>query len=230
MTKHSACNECGSSDGVWVYNDGAYCFVCETKKRMRFKRIMFEDNFIDLPSDLVLPKDCTNEFPERELVWLENYRITKDLREKYNIQYSPELKRIVLPIYNTQGELIYYQARSLNPKQKKYLNPKGQPKQQFLSEYKGSSVLVFVEDMISAIRVGEQFQGVALLGTSINDIKLNFPVEFCCIWLDNDAFIKARGLYRTMSNLYDTRFIYSRNDPKCYSDEEIKNFVFEALS
>lgn len=223
MPNHNSCNNCKSSDGVYLYSDGSYCFVCKQKQFTKNNKRDLEYSE-EAPT---FPTNLTNVFPPEELLWFSKYKITSQLRNKYNIKFDRDSKRIFLPVYSGDA-IVYYQMRSLYNKTVKYKNPR------FLSKHvfycgKESTVLVIVEDIISAIRVGQQFETVALLGTSWHPSAYKYLLgkTKCYIWLDKDAEHKSLVLSRELNkiNLCTVNSIVSEKDPKCYTDEEIRRAI-----
>jgi hypothetical protein len=153
-----------------------------------------------------LPDDVTNvKFPDECVKWLVSSGITAPDVDTYNITYSPSYDRVILPVYNSSGDLIYWQARSCNGKEPKYLNIKGHPKPLFiLGNPTIAKRVIIVEDILSAIRLNKWDDSVgkgdnsivgssliiALLGTKVDVSTLLNQIpdmsEAIYVWLDED--------------------------------------------
>jgi hypothetical protein len=166
-------------------------------------------------------------------VWLYKAGLGNEAIKAAGIYYCPRLDRVVLPVVS-DDRLVYWQARGFDPERPKYINP-AIDKANLTARYGEGGPLVLVEDILSAIRVGEVARGWSLLGTNISDstaarVKAARGVDNVLIWLDPDgAGRKARGRLRNALCLVGItpRIIRTDLDPKLYSREEIRRIVFE---
>jgi DNA primase len=91
---------------------------------------------------------------------------------------------------------VFWQARSLDKRQPKYLAP-AIGKKDAVPKYGRASMVTLTEDILSAYKVGLVAEGWALLGTSISDaclaalVQRGQPVN---LWLDPDAGGDRAGL------------------------------------
>jgi DNA primase len=87
---------------------------------------------LKLPEGFTLFKDSSPVYPVRRqaINYLKNRGITDEMIEKFGIGFCDKgdhAGRIVIPSYNTKGELNYYIARSWNPMSRaKYKNPEAE--------------------------------------------------------------------------------------------------------
>ena len=87
---------------------------------------------LTLPEGFTLFKDSSPVYPVRRqaINYLKNRGITDEMIEKFGIGFCDKgdhAGRIVIPSYNTKGELNYYIARSWNPMSRaKYKNPEAE--------------------------------------------------------------------------------------------------------
>ena len=87
---------------------------------------------LKLPEGFTLFKDSSPVYPVRRqaMNYLKNRGITDEIIEKFGIGFCDKgdhAGRIVIPSYNTKGELNYYIARSWNPMSRaKYKNPEAE--------------------------------------------------------------------------------------------------------
>jgi len=96
------------------------------------------------------------------------------------------------------------------------------------------NVLVVVEDVVSAIKVGRIATGLPLFGNSLSPdrmvriVKLGFSRVL--IWLDPDMVEQSRKLTRKLNALAPiARSVMSEMDPKDYSTEQIREIINEAI-
>jgi hypothetical protein len=182
---------------------------------------------------LELPKDFTNDIPLHGRIWLYGGGISEPTWSKYNIGYSKYLDRVILPVYDDSGNLEWYQCRALHSGQKpKYLQPaRDRSKVMFRVGPSGGDDkrVVLVEDILSAIRVGQHIPTRSLLGTKITDSQASELAEYSRVitWLDSDR-AGRQGSYkirRTLSLITDVGDIVTEKDPKELSDKEIRNYL-----
>ena len=146
-----------------------------------------------------------------------------------------------MPVYEngSNSKLIYWQGRNLGkvtPEKPKYINAKQERSDIFFRvEQEGieanKSKVVLVEDVVSAIKIGRQFNCIALLTTSMpNEFiqELARSGRAVIIWLDYDKRAKMiRDVLKLQSFGIKARRVLTVKDPKAYSDEEIKELLNE---
>lgn len=183
-----------------------------------------------------MPNDACGELPIEGLNWLRKAGIDEDLRRDYNICYSPTLKRVLLPSYDSSGRLTYLQARAVfdgqNPK---YVNQAAVKKPLFHSHQAVTSEVVLTEDILSAIKVGQVFSAISLLGTKPVDTLFPalMPFDEVFVWLDpDDAGINGSIKIAHYCSLLGKPVyrVHSDKDPKYYSKQEIKQFIERSRS
>lgn len=139
----------------------------------------------------------------------------------------------MLPVVD-DGRLVYWQARSVDGREPKYIGAAIDKRHIVAAHGQGDPVLV--EDILSAFRVGQTgvAQGVAILGTALTDkvlarlIDAKRPVT---VWLDPDGPGReaARGIVRRLSLVgLRHRQIITRRDPKLLSKGEITSLLTAA--
>ncbi len=178
----------------------------------------------------ILPKDTTfhyQAFSARAKHWLHRGGIVPTLVQKFKLGYSPDLDRVVLPVWR-EGELKCYQTRRLKDDDSpKYLSY-GAANEKWLHIKTGSKVIVLVEDYLSAIRVSPYADSVALFTTSLTTNALNELIgcqyDRAVVWLDNDnSHVKRKEReLKAKLGLYINQVDYVQSiDPKLLSDETI---------
>lgn len=239
------CKWCASSDAMAEYETGLHCFSCKRSERF-FSAERSSSHTSPLPSregPLSLPRDFTTRLPDKALAWLYSHHFTDELIDKYLIGWSTKTRiyrrmhrdhiefgpRVILPYYE-KDELKFFEARSLDGARAKYITV-GDKKTFFKSFEEPQKEIVIVEDMLSAMRVGEICPTLSLRGTSLSNealIKLGKMSDIFHVWLDGDSAGK-KAAARIAQKLHwwgDVNMVSSSKDPKCYSDLEIKQYLY----
>jgi len=186
-------------------------------------------------SKVKLPHGMTKDIPALGLAWLYSYHLNDEDIAYYNIQFSTTLNRVVLPVYDANGALVYYQARNLAPKEEwtprnpKYMNVKARSRFDVYFDVcdwdNPTDDCVVVEDIISAIRVGKHLDTVALLNAYIPDdllLRQFVTYERVILWLDPDKWDRmGKKVKRFRSLGYNVLMIRANQDPKYYTSDEI---------
>ena len=169
---------------------------------------------LKLPEGFTLFKDSSPIYPVRRAAknYLDNRGISDYMIEKYQIGFCDQgdhAGRIVIPSYNSKGELNYYIARSWNPMSRaKYKNPEAE-----------KDKIIFWENLIDWNKdlylVEGAFDGlflenaIPMLGKHMSQLlfetiykKAKANVIIC---LDGDAWENAVKLYHELNggDLYD---------------------------
>jgi len=179
---------------------------------------------------LDLPNDFTEELPRHARAWLFRAGISPNLWKYHSIGYSEALDRVILPVYDTQGNLEWYQCRALQSGQKpKYLQPsRCRDKVMFrvLRDRENLQRAIVVEDILSAIRVGVHINTYSVLGTKITTPQAAELSKYGTVttWLDPDRAGRtgAYKIRKTMALVTDVTNIVTSVDPKDLSDKQIK--------
>jgi DNA primase len=241
------CPNCGNgtntnamivNHGIKAYN--ASCFACghnpfqmkgiQTLDELREIRRLNNET---IGKQIKLPDDFTTEIPLIGRLWLYKSGLRPSVWQDYNIGYSERLQRVILPVYNKQGALIWFQCRALLKGQKpKYIQPSRDKTGIIftsLGDKRVGNQIVVVEDILSAIRVGETTKAISLLGTKADTVHINTLSGYDTVttWLDNDnAGIRgASAIRQAVSLLTDTRNINTPLDPKCYDNRTIRRII-----
>jgi hypothetical protein len=218
------CPDCKSSDGLALYEDATYCHACH--KTTRHKSLLI----LPKKKELEVPQDLTTCIPDLAHRWLADAGLYISGRDTIEVYWSPSMCRLVFPYAN------FAWMRSLTQKPKwLYAGPKPQPELYYLEKEFDSNSLVLCEDVISAIRISEHSNVIALMGTNITQYMLGKLKEILpyhqeiLLWLDgDDAGIKARtGLKKQLQLITDlpVRIIRSKQDPKCFDSKTIKEIL-----
>lgn len=182
------------------------------------------------PQAIALPLGFTTDIPLEGRQWLYSCGITPHLWQTLGIGWSDATKRVVMPMYNEAGKLVWLQQRAvLEGQTPKYLQPSATKKYTYsVGRTTKSHCAVIVEDIASAIRInatGCPVDGHSLLGTSMNMWQLNLLSEYKVVgvWLDPDTAGErgTKKLMRSLSLLTEVVVITSDKDPKKLTDAEI---------
>jgi hypothetical protein len=151
--------------------------------------------------------------------WLSQYLLPSEI-EKY-FYYAPSEKRHIY--YSTEpysGEL-FFEARSVKEKPK--VLSFGEKPYTLLGNYSESGVVVVVEDIVSAIKVGRNYGALPLFGSAFPPdwmarLSRNLRVRRTVIWLDYDKYDLAVDYARKLQLLKKTGVILTEDDPKELDD------------
>ncbi|QOE32078.1 DNA primase [Rhizobium phage Palo] len=252
---------CGSSPSMTLYNSvmriTAYCHRCEERYHSQregliplaslqeYQRQTTSTHTMQLPSDSCTVFKAEEPISLLWMTWLLKGGISQTLRDVYSLAWSKNYGRALLPVYSSTGEITDLVLRALLPQQKpKYLMDSVSPSTSvFLSKQSRARFLsvdpslylydvVIVEDVLSAIRVGEFIPTGSLLGTTASQGKLERVLQHSMasrqprvgLWLDPDqAGAAGNAKLRRTLDLFGLEYgiISSPKDPKNITDSEI---------
>lgn len=226
------------SDNLALYNDGhSYCFSCGYyQPNPKAQRPSAKPQISIKPKkDFYIPSDITTDIP---------YDIMNTLTVQYHINlndiitnkmlWSNSYQWLIFPIEH-EGESLGFQARNFN-KSKPYKWFTQFNKKDLLKLYSPNKAISFesvvlVEDIISAIRVGNVTSCVPLFGSRISDkllykIKKDSRFKHLIIWLDSDKVKESLNFSQKAKELgIHTKVVLSPLDPKCYDKQTIKDYL-----
>lgn len=216
--KFHPCGRCGSRDNLAEYTDGFHCFGCgyHAMKRnlSRFKPLSKANLYDDITLEKTLAID--------HLKWLLGYGLSSKECEQFKSCYKKGEKAVNLLVLTHGAD--YWQARNFGYGVK-YLSSGKKP----FIVYGQGDVLVLVEDIISAVKVGRQYVAVPMLGSkpaSEWNIYIK-PYKRVIIWGDRDKARQNVTLSRRLGEWLGKKIevVISEKDPKEYTDNEIKEFI-----
>lgn len=239
--KHTSCDRCGSSDARALYKGGSsFCFSCRSGNRSSISPYIFDEALSNsLSSELnetKLPSDISFNYPEHCLAWVFNYGVSIDELIKNKVYWSEEKQQLIFTFWNGD-ECLLWQARNFGTsewaKRVKYYT-KGKP-DNILPIYGQShrdvdrrSLLVLVEDCLSAIKISRQCLSMPVLGSDLSQAKLTRLSRVLeasggiVVWLDGNMYTKAQRMASRLQMLgVEARALYTEHDPKTYSNEKI---------
>jgi len=222
------CHNCGSSGFIRAKD------LSPNELLNRFNNLSVIPSTSTCAKSVKLPYDFSTKIPNLGLQWFYKYGIFEDVIKKYSFGFSEKYNRIVMPVFD-DGELVYYQSRTLDTPTKsnpKYINVRQSgAKSVFFKSfaYKDSDKLVVVEDILSACKVGLVTNAVSLLGSYIPDSFVNVCKDFdkIYIWLDRDKLREALKYANRLRYLLNKQVIVICKplDPKEYSIEVIREIL-----
>ena len=183
-----------------------------------FDRTIIEKEELKFPSTFKLfKKDEKNH--HGALKYLQNRGIGWDIIERFKIGYTLREKddkmkkysyRVIIPSYNSIGELNYWVGRDYLPKNSKfertkYSNPKAEKKEIIFNEDKiqWDADITLVEGAFDHIVVPNS---IPLLGKALDkDYKLYWDIiskcnANCNIFLDSDAYQSVKEIYKLLNH------------------------------
>lgn len=232
--KHVACPNCGSRDNRAIYNDGSeWCFGCGTPKSAKISPYVTESRDDNAEVDIRLPHDASHDYNDPGLSWLLKYELTIPELIKHNVYWSQIKQQVLFAFYESEGVLGAYQARNFSPGSKSKNYNKGDLSTilpiYHHNDHSQSKVLVLVEDPVSAIKISRYSDAMPCLGSSLPTSKINALARLYgafLVWLDGNMYHNAQKIAMKFELLgSDATVVYTPNDPKDYSDKEIKHLT-----
>ncbi len=244
------CPKCNSSTALGDIR----CFKCGYRQQ-RF--VSYDKNY-DLKSiELPIPEGIIynpNNFHSEAIEWLTKAYIFNNMIIEQGIGYCSHEHKVFIPAYSSEGELKFYQLRTLDPdivSKCKYLTY-GKSSEYLIkySDHKKSNKIVIVEDHLSAIRIRKFSNVCALSGTFLSSENCNALLQqyrVFIFWLDPDqpgrqALIKNfKRLKQHANNItvkclfigglepkysfYNVNYDKITEDPKYFRDSEISKII-----
>lgn len=215
-----------------------HCFRCGESKFLRhgirsIAKIAKARSYKAPTSIVELPEDCTTAIPAKYQTWYTQYGISPELAEQYQFMWSPDMHRIVIPVFHNDA-LASYQARAMLPDQQpKYLTPSAAnvAKVLYFAGNPQSNFIVLTEDILSAIKIGRVAYAASIMGTEVTPERAMWLYNSrlaVYVWLDPDApgQSAAKKILRKL-RLYGVICgnIVSTADPKKHSLDEIREYI-----
>ena len=241
-------HECGEGRDMVVSHGqegySAYCFRCGPvgfhshgyRNLAEIQRIKeLNERARNETTTMALPRDFSLTIPQPQAQWLHNAGISDSYANTLGFGYSEYLGRVVLPVYDAGGSLIYWQARAVHAGQTpKYINPQVEKATlcywcKPLNDNGGKERVVITEDILSAARIGKHTLAASILGTKTSDWQASKFARYDRVtyWLDPDqaGYDGSRAGVRKLGLVTHGDAIYSNADPKCLSDRLIREHL-----
>lgn len=227
MTKvltFSECPQCAKrgkdrkGDNLAEYPESFYCFSCGYYKPKRNLRALDAIKVEKVRDSITLEK----ELPIDAIKWLAGYHLT--LKEMEGFRYAEKNgNKLLVLAFNDD----YWIARNLNDNGLRYLSSGNKP---FLKYGDNSEVIIFVEDVISAIKVGRVACAVPMLGAKVAADWWQYtkPYKRVVIWGDKDKAMDNVKIARRTSEMLgrEVEVIITEKDPKHYNKTELYNYIY----
>jgi DNA primase len=185
------------------------------------KKVSSEDVICELPEGFKPFVEKSSSINYRKAIkYLQNRKVDFDTIKKYNIGYTedgPRKFRIIIPSYNVDGKINYYEARSYVPSIKPtYLKPDYPDKQDIIFNLKNINFnlpIYLVEGVFDMFPI---INAIPLLGKTISELLLNKLIENqskVIICLDEDAKKDAYDLYFKLESMgLDVYYVEIQSD------------------
>lgn len=253
-TNHESAECIGDSNSMIVEkkDDGAisaYCFRCGRSGYYRGKATLKSKAFGESRSSDV---NSTNgdalfgynpgttevaDWPGQARAWIRRSGVSDHDVKHYGINYSPDDRRILIPIYGSDGDLLQYQTRRVfeDDPRPKYIGYYRERVAVCLGNHLGGRRIVLVEDYLSGIRVSKYSPVMVLFGTKLRPDQFTFLFKFgfdeFLIWLDDDNLIVQKAQMRIKRDLdkIGKCLIYHGKgvSPKDVTDDELQRILKE---
>lgn len=226
FVSHEPCKNCGSRDNFARYDDGGgFCFGCHYSERATHAPMRNMANDTEGKYHHALPDDIGHNFGSKAVEWLSRFHVDVPTAIRNGLVWSPSREQLIFQLGNCwQARNFRDGSRSKNftsgdVNECLHVYDVGRP------DAKGSTVLVIVEDPVSALRIGALQPAMPLLGSHLAAARLNAVAKLytsLVFWLDSDKLKEARSMAERAKYMgLSTRVIYTDLDPKCYTDNEL---------
>lgn len=222
MSNRYPCENCDARRGVAKYNESSYCFACGRKE---FYKSLIKKT-------LVLKKERVSfsrlPLTEKQKKWLSQYYINENHIKTYGICSNTNLNGLYFPqIVNRVVKSIW--ERFIDKSLYKWILH-GNKTLVHLSLRLNFKKIILVEDIISAIRVADYADCIALCGTNVQvdgiDEVINSYNEVV-LWMDGDMAGRraAHAIRKKYKLIKPIRIIRTKKDPKCHTPTEIREIL-----
>lgn len=222
------CREKGGDsrgDNLLVYDDGGYhCFACGYHRGAKFYNPVKQQEDYHHDST-VLPADFTREVPGAAWKWLLQYGLPISYWRPY-VGYSERDSRLVF----TVGDPVCFSIgrdTSGESKSKWFVWGDSHKTAHSLGCPDTGRKVVFVEDIVSAHKVGGTAIAVPLFGTVAHPCHLKLARYFglpIVLWLDKDQdpYVRKKATQISLYTGLPVEIVSTPKDPKELSLEYIK--------
>lgn len=185
------------------------------------KNLIDENKVCELPEGFrPLTQKYSSKYFRIAIKYLESRKVSFDTIKKYKIGYTEEGTRkfrIIIPSYNSEGNLNYYEARSfISSVKPTYLKPDYPDKKDIifnLNNINFNLPIYLVEGVFDMFPINNS---IPLLGKTISELLVSKLVEYkskVIICLDEDAKKDAYDLYYKLESLgIDVYYVHIQDD------------------
>jgi DNA primase len=196
--------------------------INQTKSENYTKKELAGDNITcDLPEGFrSLTKKHDSKYYKLALQYLINRGINEDIIKKYNIGYTesgPRKYRIIIPSYNINGEVNYYEARAyMSFVKPSYLKPKEPHKTDIIFNAKNINFDLPVYLVEGVFDMFPLYNAIPLLGKDISELLLSKLLKHktkVILCLDEDAVKDSIAIYNMLESYgIDVYFVEVKDD------------------
>jgi ribosomal protein S27AE len=209
------------------YSENFYCWKCGyTQQKKSIENYLKRFNGFSeakVCNGITLTKRLSTEAKK----WLLGYGLTDDEIAQFSYSTERELKgqKVACELLVLLSTTNYWCARNFGDGVK-YLSSGTKP---YVPYGNNPDVLVFVEDVISAVKVGRVATAVPMLGATVlrDWWQLAKPYKRVIIWGDldkaTDNVIQARKATEILGK--QVEYVITPKDPKEYNTKEIINII-----
>lgn len=169
------------------------------------------------------------EWPLAARVWLHKAGLGRPEVAALGAFFHGGTQRVVIPLLE-DGEVVFWQARSVDGRQPKYLSPPVD-RSTLLPRFGAGPTITLTEDLLSAFKIGLVAEAWCLMGTHANPrliaalLERRAPVN---VWTDPDAAGRhaARKVHSQLKAYgIEVRVIRSERDPKLHTFDQIRSYL-----
>ena len=222
------CPKCNSRDNLAEYSENFYCFGCGYNKPKRnlenAKRIL---SGLNASKDVRIAKGITldKKLATEHLKWLLGYNLTLEECKQFYSAHERIINNENLPcnLLVLFANSNYWLGRNFDDSiSGRYLSSGTKP---FIKYGNNPDILVFVEDIVSAVKVGRVATAVPMLGAKVlthwwDETK---PYKRVILWGDRDKakdnVIASRKASEVLGKKVE--YIITEQDPKELTTESI---------
>lgn len=214
-------------DNLIRYSDGGYhCFACGYHKSPSgYSRILADNS--QSSKEISLPSDVEFLINNKGLQWLEQYNLTEKEISDNLIMWSCFRQMLIFPYFDSNKKLLAWQGRCFAPDAKSKWFSQGPLADVDVVIGDGRShTVIFVEDIVSAIKVGRHVPAMPLFSSELSFKRI---LRACrrfsagILWLDPDK--RSASILQASRGLtvgFPVSVRVSDHDPKEHDDDEIK--------
>lgn len=177
-----------------------------------------------------LPSDCDTYIPAVARSWLGKYALTEYEIISNKLLWSQHREMLLFPYFNKYNQLEAWQGRSFKEGDRKWFS-QGNLKTLYhiLPPEHGNDVIVLVEDIVSAIKVGRHVPCLPVFGSTIGLSRfrtLYNRFKRAKVWLDPDKRKQSlKEAYIGQQLGMDVSVVFSQHDPKEHTNEDIMELL-----
>ena len=223
-----------SKKELFNYNPDDLIQILSSKKKRKIKEVIEYENFNHILNDcLTVNSETTGYIETKYKELLIKFLKDRNLPPDVNIFVAykgPYQSRIIIPIYDENNDIIYFQGRRLDDNMpRKYDNPTLKKSNVILNKHKFNKerYIIITEGIIDALSIGDS--ATSILGKNITDEFIEnikpYTNKGIIIALDNDkAGIDSLKYFMKHSN-YNKQVKYFLFPKKYNLYKDINNYV-----